>query len=768
MVSFNSTSDSIDLFSPPKGANLRDTQKQHRLRNTMSEQLEPTSAENQVSPEFAQIEKELSSETSVFSLMREQMKSMIGMMAMFILTIIISLFIRPWYDVAELHAFGESGATQARYIFLELVMIFIFTAFVIMLARYKKDWLIKYGIMGVLAIALMYTTVPLAHMFVIDFDAEDFEYTDAYEIESNYLVDVGMDGFIAHELLGNSTNWEDSISFWNQESLSTGQPQWTYNMSRLPADDSQALRVVKSETHFTFTNGAWVTSVDISNGDMVENYACHKVENDQVTIGLDIGNGYTSCDLAVIVDGGVYTFSTNGDVVFHRTFEASPGVMAYQAKWGLPPSVDIRNELIDATMIEDERMLLVTKSTALVLHLQENSESPPEVVDLQKIIFQYDSDNNITSADFGHSPWSENKISSNMGDEGLLIIGEDDGTISGWEWQDNLPNDVGAFTVQEKMKLDGFVDSVQNVQITDLDDSGYTDLLITSNEYAHWLHTKNLKNKISFSVDENFTLGVFGNNNSNEVQFYSINADSKFEIISGEVTDEMFVLEGLQLYEIPFYLGIFVAILLMILLYVHSEWYVVNTVGVLVGAGVIVMLGVAFVPTLIIIFMILAAIYDAWAVYKSKHMLELADTMIGLQLPILLVAPQDKGYSFKDEKVSISDNNPVELPPVSEIPGKKVKVKKNKEAMFMGLGDVIFPGMLVLSAVQWLDSDYGFKIAMFTLLGGLIGYFALMTYVARGKAQAGLPLLNGGAILGYFIGGLIFAGTAIFELGITW
>jgi presenilin-like A22 family membrane protease len=88
--------------------------------------------------------------------------------------------------------------------------------------------------------------------------------------------------------------------------------------------------------------------------------------------------------------------------------------------------------------------------------------------------------------------------------------------------------------------------------------------------------------------------------------------------------------------------------------------------------------------------------------------------------------------------------------------------------MFMGLGDVIFPGMLVLSAVQWLDSDYGMSVAVSTLIGGLIGYTALMTYVARGKAQAGLPLLNGGAILGYFIGGLIFAGTAIFELGITW
>ena len=164
--------------------------------------------------------------------------------------------------------------------------------------------------------------------------------------------------------------------------------------------------------------------------------------------------------------------------------------------------------------------------------------------------------------------------------------------------------------------------------------------------------------------------------------------------------------------------------------------------------------------------MILAAVYDAWAVYRSKHMLELADTMIGLQLPILLVAPQDKGYSFKDEKTRMVDK--VEVPQqMPQMSSKKVIKKKNSEALFMGLGDIIFPGMLVLSAVQWLDSDNSFAIAMFALAGSLLGYLALMTYVARGKAQAGLPLLNGGAIVGYLIGGLIFMGSEIFNLGIS-
>ena len=91
----------------------------------------------------------------------------------------------------------------------------------------------------------------------------------------------------------------------------------------------------------------------------------------------------------------------------------------------------------------------------------------------------------------------------------------------------------------------------------------------------------------------------------------------------------------------------------------------------------------------------------------------------------------------------------------------------------MGLGDVIFPGMLVISAVSWLPevgpeigTIFGtmhagpLVVGLGTLAGGLAGYVALMTQVARGEAQAGLPLLNGGSILGYLVSGFIAVGPA--------
>ena len=253
----------------------------------MSEQSPADPSVQKVSKEFAQMEKELTRQTSTLSLMREQMKSMLGMVAMFIITIVISLAIRPWYDVAELHAYGEAGSTQVRYVFLQLVMIFIFTAGVILLARYKKEWLIKYGILGVLGIALMYTTVPLAHMLVLDFETEDFNYNDTYDFDQQYLTGVGMDGFLTHELTGNSPNWSDSVSYWNEGSMISETPDWTYNQTRTPAGDSQIFRAVKSPNHITITNGAWISALDIQTGTLIESYSCHSENNGEFTLGTD-------------------------------------------------------------------------------------------------------------------------------------------------------------------------------------------------------------------------------------------------------------------------------------------------------------------------------------------------------------------------------------------------------------------------------------------------------------------------------------------------
>ncbi len=195
-------------------------------------------------------------------------------------------------------------------------------------------------------------------------------------------------------------------------------------------------------------------------------------------------------------------------------------------------------------------------------------------------------------------------------------------------------------------------------------------------------------------------------------------------------------------FDIPFLiLSILFAAYLVYRLYVKPEWYLLDMVGVLVAVGVIAILGMSLgiLPTLVLLMGL--AIYDAISVYKTKHMIDLAEGVTSMNLPVLLVMPRKKGYR-------LSDGIDVK---------KKVESAEERDAMLMGLGDVIIPGILVGSAYVNLPPAgiSNLVVAIGTMLGGLAGYFALMHYVNKGNPQAGLPLLNGGAILGYVLSYII-------------
>ena len=95
--------------------------------------------DREVSQRFAEVEDELRHGDSLASLMAEQWRGMAGMAGMFVATIALAMYIRPYYDVGELHAFGATGAAQVRYGAVEVFAIFSFTALIIFLARICKE-----------------------------------------------------------------------------------------------------------------------------------------------------------------------------------------------------------------------------------------------------------------------------------------------------------------------------------------------------------------------------------------------------------------------------------------------------------------------------------------------------------------------------------------------------------------------------------------------------------------------------------------------------
>lgn len=182
-------------------------------------------------------------------------------------------------------------------------------------------------------------------------------------------------------------------------------------------------------------------------------------------------------------------------------------------------------------------------------------------------------------------------------------------------------------------------------------------------------------------------------------------------------------------------------------LYKHPEWYVLDAVGLLVAAASAAIFGISLGIVPVIVLLAALAIYDAIAVYKTKHMLSLADTVIELRLPVLLVIPKIAGYSFRREATRVKDANSGN--------------KGERDALFMGLGDLVMPTILVVSALHF-GAAWGAVPAAGAAAGTLLGFGALMYFVLKGNPQAGLPLLNGGSIVGFLVGLWYATGSLVF------
>jgi presenilin-like A22 family membrane protease len=141
--------------------------------------------------------------------------------------------------------------------------------------------------------------------------------------------------------------------------------------------------------------------------------------------------------------------------------------------------------------------------------------------------------------------------------------------------------------------------------------------------------------------------------------------------------------------------------------------YKFPVLGLMIGAGAAAIFGIslAIIPTIVLL--VLLAVYDAISVYKTKHMIALADGVMDLKLPILFVIPKHLGYSFRTEKFD---------------------KEGEREAFFMGLGDAVMPTILVVSAYMFIEhAGFISYPALGAMIGTVIGFFALGIFVMKGR-----------------------------------
>ena len=230
-------------------------------------------------------------------------------------------------------------------------------------------------------------------------------------------------------------------------------------------------------------------------------------------------------------------------------------------------------------------------------------------------------------------------------------------------------------------------------------------------------------------------------------------------------------------------------------LLVHPEWYVIDTAGVVMGAGAAGLFGISFglLPALVLLTVL--AVYDAISVYGTEHMLDLAEGVMDLNLPVVLVVPTTLSYSLRGAATDVGSGDDASGGDASEddardgrdtddsatdsddVPGPDGDESGIRDAFFIGLGDAVIPTVIVASAAFFLPAELTPSLgvpglpaltlpALTAMVGTFAGLFTLLWMVLKGRPHAGLPLLNGGAIGGYLLGALASGVPLLTALGL--
>jgi presenilin-like A22 family membrane protease len=216
------------------------------------------------------------------------------------------------------------------------------------------------------------------------------------------------------------------------------------------------------------------------------------------------------------------------------------------------------------------------------------------------------------------------------------------------------------------------------------------------------------------------------------------------------------------------HLGAFLGGGLVVLgLWVHPEWWVIDAAALVMGAGAAALFGISLDVLPVLLLLTALAVYDAISVYGTEHMLTLASGVMELRVPVLIVIPTSRDFSFLEMAAGLTEADEADD---ADEAGVESEGPLDRDAFFVGLGDVVIPTILAVSATVFLETPTVLGVeytAVGAIAGTLLGLLVLLYFVTKGRPHAGLPLLNGGAIAGYLVGALAGGLSLLEALGLT-
>ncbi|OHB17965.1 MAG: hypothetical protein A2913_01475 [Parcubacteria group bacterium RIFCSPLOWO2_01_FULL_40_65] len=155
----------------------------------------------------------------------------------------------------------------------------------------------------------------------------------------------------------------------------------------------------------------------------------------------------------------------------------------------------------------------------------------------------------------------------------------------------------------------------------------------------------------------------------------------------------------------------------------------VHNIGIILGmAGIGAVLGLSLTPISVVVLLLILSFYDIIAVYKTGHMVKIAEEMIKSRAISGIVLPQSaKGWT---ENIA--------------------RVRPGGEFMILGSGDLIMPLILIASVIGIHGLTSGLVVLFFSLLGLSLTYYLFVTQRKR-RPMAALPPIAVMSIVGYLI-----------------
>lgn len=186
-----------------------------------------------------------------------------------------------------------------------------------------------------------------------------------------------------------------------------------------------------------------------------------------------------------------------------------------------------------------------------------------------------------------------------------------------------------------------------------------------------------------------------------------------------------------------------ISICLIIFRFIYPVVIVHNLVIIGGLSGVGGLLGLNIIPRNAIVILIILAIYDVVAVYKTKHMVKMAKEMIKTKMILGIIIPE----KFLEFKAQMTD---VEQDKISI--RKTLKPGTKSRFMILGSGDLVLPLMLIASVARQ-NILHSIIILIFAAIGLLAMH--LIFIKLKSRPMPALPPLAIFSILGYLVSLLI-------------